>query len=195
MHQAAEYLIGGAFVASGLQSPKPIVPTLMGALIMLNTACSKGPLSAFRVFGKRFHRMLDASLIVLTLVASLQPVVSIDNGTRGIMVLLALCMGVIWLQSDFAERPPSARAIARSTRSAGSATPRTAQVGAPGTASTSSARSSGRASGAAASATQASRPPEPDGSTADTIGRTAGRLAGKGVNLYRARKASQKSKP
>ena len=168
MHQAAEYLIGAAFVASGLQSPSPAVPTLMGGLIMANTACSKGPLSAFRVFGKRMHRILDAALVILVIIAAVQPVFEIDNGTRGIMVLLGVCMGVIWMQSDFSEKAKSERALRREA-----------------------ARSP--AGSAAAGANAAAPPPRPvslpDGTTADTIGRTAGRLAGKGVKVYRARKA------
>ena len=169
MHQAAEYLIAAAFVASGLQSPEPMLPTLMGGLILLNTACSKGPLAAFRVFGRRMHRILDAALVLLTVAVALQPVVEIDGGTRGIMVLLAGAMGVIWLQSDFAEkepkqRSPKLRAGAGPDVAAGRPVVRQPAV-------------------------------EPDGSTADTIGRTAGRLAGKGVNLYRARKANQQKRP
>ena len=171
MHQAAEYLIGGAFVASGLQSPKPIVPTLMGGLIMINTACSKGPLSAFGVFGKRMHRLLDAALVVLTIVAAVQPVIEIDNGTRGIMALLAVCMGVIWMQSDFSERAKK---------------PRRGQ--------TAETRAAGAVGGASATSSASRSVPQPDGSTADTIGRTAGRLAGKGVNVYRARKAAGQKK-
>jgi hypothetical protein len=168
MHQAAEYLIGGAFVASGLQSPKPLVPTLMGGLIMANTACSKGPLSAFRVFGKRIHRLLDAVLVVLTIAAAVQPFVEIDNGTRGIMALLAVCMGVIWLQSDFTERVKQPAAV----RGGASTAPGVDQ---PRGATTAASARPGNA---------------PDGSTADLIGRTAGRLAGKGVNIYRSRKAA-----
>lgn len=171
MHQAAEYVIAAAFVASGLQSPTPMLPTLMGGLILLNTACSKGPLAAFRVFGKRIHRILDATLILLTVAVALQPVVDIDGGTRGIMVLLAGAMGVIWLQSDFAEQAPKER------KSAKSASP------------------SGARPNSAASATSPRPVSQPDGSTADTIGRTAGRLAGKGVNIYRSRKAAQQDKP
>lgn len=176
MHQAAEYLIAAAFVASGLQSPEPMVPTLLGGLIMINTGCSKGPLAAFSVFGRRIHRILDAVLVVLVLVAAGQPVLEIDSGTRLIMALLAVCMGMIWLQSDFSEHAERPRRMARSAPSTtaaegGAAVPPVAHTVRPG----------------------ASRvtPPVPDGSTADTIGRTAGRLAGKGVKIYRSRKAAQ----
>ena len=52
IHQAAEYLIGIALVAQGLQSPKPLVPCVVGALVILNAAVSIGPLGAFRWFGR-----------------------------------------------------------------------------------------------------------------------------------------------
>jgi len=38
-------------------------------------------------------------------------------------------------------------------------------------------------------------PRAPDGSLPDTIGRKAGQLAGKGVNIYRSRKAKTATKP
>ena len=59
MHQLAEYVIGFALVATGLQSPEPLVPTLLGALIVLNTACVDAPFGAFRKVGRRMHRVLD----------------------------------------------------------------------------------------------------------------------------------------
>ena len=78
-------------------------------------------------------------------------------------------VGVIWMQSDFSER----------------AKPAAAEPRAPGPGSRD-----------ATSPRPATRPAaEPDGSTADVIGRTAGRLAGKGVNIYRARKAAGQRKP
>ncbi len=183
IHQAAEYLIGAAFVASGLQSPTPAVPTLLGGLIMINTACSKGPLSAFRVVGKRMHRLFDICLVILILLAAVQPFVEIDNGTRFIMALLAVAVGVIWAQSDFVEHAKKPRRGADSASHAGSSGVRSSGVG-----------SSGVGSSAAMPASAPPRP-LPDGTTADTIGRTAGRLAGKGVNLYRARKAATTPKP
>jgi len=175
MHQAVEYLIGAAFVASGLQSPEPIVPTLMGGLIMINTACSKGPLAAFRVIGKRLHRLLDAALVLLSFAAAAQPFVAIDQGTRLIMAVLAAGLAVIWFQSDFAEHPKKPGRFARAV-------------------SPSPGGASGRGAAGDASIRQPTPSRLPDGTTADTIGRTAGRLAGKGVNLYRARKAANSQK-
>jgi hypothetical protein len=151
LHQAAEYLIGAVFIAQGLQSKTPIVPSLIGGLVMLNAACVKGSLSAFRVIGRRTHRILDAVIIGLTVVVALMPGLSIDNSTRVIMLLLAFVLGFVWWQSDFSDKASKSRPQQQATDAAAT-------------------------------------PSEPDGSMPDTIGRTAGRLAGKGVNAYRARR-------
>ncbi len=166
LHQAAEYLIGAVFVAQGLQSPTPLVPSVLGGLVMLNTACAKGTLSAFRVFGKRMHRILDVVVFALVLVGAMQPFVSLDNSTRLIMIVLVLVLGFIWVQSDFTDSRSEIKSKAR----------REARLA--------------KANGAAAAEPVPARVANPpDGTTADAIGRAAGRLAGKGVKAYRARKA------
>ena len=168
LHQAAEYLIGAVFVAQGLQSPTPIVPSVVGGLVMLNTACAKGTLSAFRVFGKRMHRILDVVVFGLILIGTVQPFVSVDNSTRLIMIVLALVLGFIWVQSDFTDSRGEIKAKARKQARIAKATGAAAAGSEP------------------APAARVSTPP--DGTTADAIGRAAGRLAGKGVKAYRARK-------
>lgn len=164
LHQAVEYMMGAVFVAQGLQSPTPLVPSLCGGLVMINTACAKGPLSAFRVFGRRMHQILDAVVIGVVMVMTVQPVVTVDASTRLIMAVLVFVLAFIWWQSDFSE---SARTNRKQAARLASDRP----TGAP-------------------AAQPAPRPP--DGTVADTVGRTAGRLAGKGVNIYRAQAAKRK---
>ena len=156
MHQAAEYVLGAVFIAQGLQSLTPVVPSVMGGLVMLNTACAKGTLSAFRIFGRRMHRILDAVVVVIIVIAAVQPVVSVDNSTRLIMGMLAFVLAFVWWKSDFSE---SAKTLRANAVKHGLAPP-------------------------------VSRA---DGTRADAIGRTAGRLAGKGVNVYRNRRAQKRS--
>ena len=160
MHQGAEYVIGVVFVAQGLQSPTPLVPSLLGGLVVLNTAMSKGPLGAFQVFGHRAHKMLDAVVILATVIAAVQPVVSVDNVTRTLMGLLAFALGFIWIQSDFTEKVKVPRG----------------------------SRRGGASKGGAESAQPAPEPVQPDASVASSVGRSAGRLVGNGVNAYRKRK-------
>jgi hypothetical protein len=183
MHQAAEYIMGAVFVAQGLQSPTPLIPSVCGGLVMLNTACAKGPLSAFRVFGRRTHRMLDAVVIAVIIVMTVQPVISIDSSTRAIMAVLAFVLGFVWIQSDFSES-------ARTSRRAGTDTASTDSAGAAGEPSPSP--SSANAAGSTRTPRAASRPA--NATMADTVGRTAGRLAGRGVNIYREQAAKRRKK-
>ena len=163
MHHLAEYLLGVVFVAQGLQSPSPVAPTLMGALVLLNTASAKGAMSAFRLVGRRLHRILDVVVIVVVVIVAVQPVFSIDNGTRLIMGFLAFALAMVCLNSDYSEPVKKVRG------------------------------KKAKAAVEAASPAPAAARSEPDGSMSDTIGRTAGRLAGKGVNIYRDQKAKRQS--
>lgn len=105
MHQLVEYILGGALVAIGVQSPSPMVPSVLGAAVMFYAAATKGALSAFRVLDRRVHRWMDGVLVAIVVVAAAQPWVSIDSGTRLIMGGVAAVYAVVWLGSSFEERP------------------------------------------------------------------------------------------
>jgi len=104
MHQLVEYMIGLILVATGLQGPEPLVPAVVGGVVLLNAAVAIGPLSAFRVVGRRVHRVVDLVVIAFVVVAAVQPWVDVDVGTRAIMVGIALVYGFVWFYSDFAEK-------------------------------------------------------------------------------------------
>jgi hypothetical protein len=140
-HQGAEYLIGIVFVAQGLQSPTPMVPTLLGGLVVLNTATAKGPLAAFQVVSRRVHRVLDAVLVLLTVLCAVQNTVSIEAGTRILMGLLAFALGFIWLLSDFSEKVKVPKSTAKATGAARAARPATQD---DGTMASTVGRSAGR---------------------------------------------------
>lgn len=163
MHQVVEYILGGALVASGLQSPDPLVPAVMGGVILLYAASTKGAVSAFRLLDRRIHRWFDPVLVVVQVAAALQPWVSVDNGTRAIMVAIAVVHAVVWMGSSFSQRP------ARVPRSAGGSTSG-ADSGADGAAATpeGSARSAGGSD------------------LSSALGKKAGRLVGGGVKMARA---------
>lgn len=105
MHQLVEYILGGALVAIGVQSPSPMVPSVLGAAVMFYSAATKGALSAFRVLDRRVHRWMDGVVIVILIAAAVQPWISIDNGTRLIIGGVAAVYTVVWLGSSFEERP------------------------------------------------------------------------------------------
>ena len=107
LHQAAEYLIGLALVAQGLQSPTPVVPALAGGLIVVNAACVDGPIGAFRLVSRRNHRWTDLVVIGMLVVAAALPWLDVDNTSRLLMVIVAVILGVVWWNSSFA--PPVTR--------------------------------------------------------------------------------------
>lgn len=104
MHQIVEYILGGALVASGMQSVTPLVPAVLGGLIMLNAALTKGALGAFRAYGRALHRTFDIAIIVLSLVAVGQPWLEVDAGTRIIILAITTVQIVVFFGSSYAER-------------------------------------------------------------------------------------------
>jgi hypothetical protein len=118
MHQIVEYILGIALIASGLQSPTPIVPGVLGLLIIANAAITKGPVGAFRVLSKKVHRVVDVFLIVLTFVAAFQPWLETDSGVRLIVVFIGVVYAFVWWQSNFAERVKREKVSADGGRSA-----------------------------------------------------------------------------
>ena len=107
MHQLVEYILGGALIASGLQSPTPLVPAVVGGLVMLHAALTIGPLGAFRVIGRRTHRVIDVVIISIEFLAVVQPWIALDNGTRIIIAGIASVHLFVWWNTNFAERPKS----------------------------------------------------------------------------------------
>jgi hypothetical protein len=106
MHQIVEYLIGLVLIAASFQAPKPMVPAVMGMLIMLNTAIAKGPASAFPLVGRRVHRWLDVVVMLLLVAALFQPAFDVDSTGRLLLGAIAFVMFFIWLNSDFSEKSP-----------------------------------------------------------------------------------------
>jgi len=104
VHQLAEYLIGIALVASGMQDPEPLVPTLAGALVIVNASIVRGPIGAFRLVGRRLHRWLDLIVMAAILVGALQPWVPVEITGRAIMLIVLFPMGFLWFYTDWAER-------------------------------------------------------------------------------------------
>ena len=104
MHQIVEYILGGALVASGLQSPTPAVPSVLGAVVMLHSAITIGPVGAFRVIGRRTHRVVDVVVLAAQIVAGVQPWISLESSTRLVILGIAAVHVFVWWQTNFAER-------------------------------------------------------------------------------------------
>ena len=117
MHQVVEYILGGAMVATGLQSPTPLLPSLVGALIMLHSAITVGPVGAFRVISRRVHRVVDVAVIASEVAAAVQPWIHLESGTRIIMIGISLVHLFVWWNSSFATRVKSPAVSAEGGRS------------------------------------------------------------------------------
>jgi hypothetical protein len=117
MHQVVEYILGGAMVAAGLQSPTPLVPTVVGGIVMLHAAITVGPLSAFRILDRRVHRYVDVAVMALEVVAGVQPWIDLESGTRFLVVGIAVVHLFVWWNTNFAIRIKSARVSAEGGRS------------------------------------------------------------------------------
>ena len=117
MHQLVEYILGGALVASGLQSPTPEVPSVVGAIVMLNAAVTIGPLGAFRVITRRVHRAFDIAVMATELLAAVQPWIELDSGTRVIVGLIAGVHLFVWWQTNYETRTRALSVSAEGGRS------------------------------------------------------------------------------
>lgn len=166
LHQLVEYILGITLVSQALQSPTPAVPAIAGAVMLVNAAIVRGPLAAFRLVGRRTHRLADLGVIGLTVLLAVQPWVAIDAGARLIMVFIAAVQGFVWWQSDLAEPAP------RAPRAAGTRSPVPSAPSPSPSPSPSPPVSPSPSSGAGS-----------DRST--QVGRAAGRAVGSGVRAVR----------
>ena len=105
IHQAAEYLIGIAVVATAIQDPEPLVPSIVGVLVIFNAAVVRGPLGAFRWFGRAVHRWIDLALMIVILGLVVQPFADVPITGRGVMLLALVPYTFMWFYTDWAERP------------------------------------------------------------------------------------------
>ena len=103
-HQLVEYLIGMALISVGIQSPDAAVPAVMGLVVILNAAIAIGPAGAFRLVNRQTHRMFDLVVMALLVAAAVQPLFSVDNVTRMLLVVVAFVMFFIWFHTDFDTR-------------------------------------------------------------------------------------------
>lgn len=114
MHQLVEYVLGVALVASGAQSPEPVVPAVLGGLLLLWAASTKGALAAFRLLPRWLHRAGDPFVAGALLVAAVQPWASVRVDSRFVLAGVAVVHLFVWWQSSYDEpvRAPRGRRAA-----------------------------------------------------------------------------------
>src|SRR4051794_24084527 len=140
LHQSAEYLVGIVIVAMGLQTLKPAVPVLAGALVLLNAALVDGPLGAFRLFSRRGHRIVDVVVIAVLVLGAAVPVLGEDATRRAVMAAGAVILAVVWWNSAFESRASKKKQAAQAAADSAPKVDRSQQIG----------RSAGRMAGVVA---------------------------------------------
>lgn len=115
-HQLVEYLVGIALISVAVQQPQPALPAILGVVVLLNAAIAKGAAGAFRLVGRRAHRVMDLVVIAALVIGAVQPWVSLDNVGRLALGGVAVVLLFVWFHTDFSERVP------RSSRSSASRT-------------------------------------------------------------------------
>jgi hypothetical protein len=96
-------VIALALVGSGLQSPSPTVPAVLGGLILLNAVTVDAPLAAFRVIGRRGHRNADVVLLVVGTAAVFVP--GIDLATRVVQACCLIVFATVVFHTNYEGRP------------------------------------------------------------------------------------------
>jgi hypothetical protein len=109
VHQGAEYVIGLALVASGMQNPDPLYPILAGGLILVNAAMVAGPLGAWRAVSRPLHRWFDVAVMATVAAAAALPVLTIDAASRLMMFGAVAVMAVVWNTTNFRVPQPRRR--------------------------------------------------------------------------------------
>lgn len=104
IHQLVEYLIGIALISQGFQDQNPLVPVVLGGLIVVNAAMVRGPMGAFKFIGRRFHRWCDVVVGAICIGAVAQPWVDVSSTGRAIILVILLPYGFLWFYTDWAER-------------------------------------------------------------------------------------------
>ena len=101
MHQLVEYLLGVALLSQGLQTVEPLIPTILGALVLLNAAIVDGPLSAGRVVTRPVHRVIDVVLVAVMVLAAALAGDSMTSSVRALVLVSAAVMAFMVWRSDF----------------------------------------------------------------------------------------------
>jgi hypothetical protein len=128
-HQLIEYLLGIGLISMAIQLPQPAVPAVLGLVIILNAAITKGAAGAFRWAGKGAHRRLDVVVMLLLLAGAVQPWVSMDNTSRLLLGAIAFVLWFVWFHTDFTEKVPRAERKAAAAAAEGTDRPSSEQIG------------------------------------------------------------------
>jgi len=91
--QLGQYIIGFGLASTVARSPRPEVPIVIAALVIINAALATGPLSAFRMFTAQTHRISTRIVIAIAVLAAV--VMPIDTLTRATLLIVVLTLGAV----------------------------------------------------------------------------------------------------
>lgn len=104
MHQLVEYILGIALISQGVQSTRPLIPSVFGLLVMINASAVAGPLSAFRVIPRPLHRLADFAIAGAMLVSAVAFNSSLESATQLTLVGVGAVMAFVAWRTNYAER-------------------------------------------------------------------------------------------
>jgi len=104
MHQFIEYVVGFALIAFGFQDTRPVVPAVVGVVVIVNAAVVHGPFGAFRLVNRTVHRWVDVVVMAFLLVAALQPWVEMSGLGRLVLLGIVVPLAFSWWYTDWGTR-------------------------------------------------------------------------------------------
>jgi hypothetical protein len=103
LHQVVDYILGIVLMAQASEAPKPLVPLIVGFLVLVNAACVDGPIAAFRGLARKHHRIVDILLLLVVFAVGIS-----GYGLKSSNKVAFICVAVLWvvviLNSNYAEK-------------------------------------------------------------------------------------------
>ncbi len=127
MHQLVEYLLGAVLLSQGLQTSKPLVPTVVGVAIIVNATVARGPLSAFPRVAREQHRVLDLVVLGITVLFALTPGDLVRPAMRWVLLAVGAALAFVIWRSDY--RTPARAPRRERSKGPTSTEPRAAGTG------------------------------------------------------------------
>jgi FtsH-binding integral membrane protein len=91
IHQLVDYILGIVLMAQANEAPKPIVPLVVGLVVLINAACVDGPLAAYKGLSRPRHRIADIVLTVIVLAIGIA-----GYGLKGSNQTTFIAVAILW---------------------------------------------------------------------------------------------------
>lgn len=105
LHQVVDYILGILVMAQATKADAPLVPLVIGLLMLINAACVNGPLAAYRGLSRPGHRIADLVLWVAIVAVAIAGL-GVAGGIRVTLLVVAVIWAVVILNTNFAAPVP-----------------------------------------------------------------------------------------